>query len=231
MAIASSVLLLRDRGQITTNATGSATGGNINLNTPLIVGLGNSDIVARATQGAGGKISIDTSGLFGIAYRPALTPESDINASSDSGIDGTVAISSPKVDPENSLVELPSSLVDSSDEFTAGCGAGQGQFVATGRGGLPISPASTINATHPWQDLRPVASGSTQISAQTSSQPLSQPPQAAAQLPQPNTASAPEKGPPIQEATAWSLNDANEVVFLAEGTPPSPQQQATCARL
>jgi filamentous hemagglutinin family protein len=219
VAIASSILLLRDRSQITTNATGRATGGNISLHTPLIVGLGNSDIVARATQGAGGKISIDTSGLFGIAYRPTLTAESDINASSDSGIDGTVAISNPNVDPQNSLVELPSSLVDSADELTAGCGAGQGQFVASGRGGLPISPASAVNENHPWQDLRLVASGSTQTSSQT--------PQ------QPNTASAPETEPPLQEAAAWSRNDSNEVVLLAAATntSPSPQQQATCASL
>ncbi len=234
VAIASSVLLLRDRSQITTNATGRATGGNISLNTPLIVGLGDSDIVARAVQGAGGKISINTAGLFGIASRPILTDESDINASSDSGIDGTVAIISPNLDPQNSLVELPANLADSTDELTAGCGAGQSQFVATGRGGLPPSPVNALNESRPWQDLRPIASQSAQLSAQRSAQTSNQASNQASNqtaAPQPNTASTPETAPPLQEAVAWNLNNAHEVVLLAAASShsPSPQQQATCA--
>jgi large exoprotein involved in heme utilization and adhesion len=73
---------MRHGSQITTNARGQASGGNINLNTDLILGLENSDIVARAEQGTGGRIAIDIQGLIGIKPRSELTDDSDINASS-----------------------------------------------------------------------------------------------------------------------------------------------------
>lgn len=207
--IATPILLLRDHSQITTNATGSATGGNISLNAPIIIGTGNSDIVARATQGAGGNINIQSSGLFGIAPRPQLTPSSDINASSELGFDGTVAISTPSIDPNSGLVELPSNLADSTNELSAGCSASQNNFTASGRGGLPENPLRTLANNRPWQDFRPI---------QTSTQALVPIPTEVKRSPvQAQTVSTDQ----IAEATTWHRNSANEVILASAIAAPN----------
>ena len=205
------VLLLRDRSQITTNATGEATGGNITLNTPIVVGLGNSDIVAKATQGAGGNINIESSGLFGIAPRPQLTLGNDINASSDVGLNGTVVISTPSIDPDSGLVELPSDTADSTNELSAGCSASQNTFTASGRGGLPDNPSGTLQSNRPWQDSRPI-----QIS--TEDEPL------------PTTHAQVVSADQIVEAAVWRVNSDDEVVLSRAIAQPTPQQQTTCMR-
>lgn len=46
-------LLMRDGSKITATAGGTANGGNILINSPIILGLENSDIVANAVQGRG----------------------------------------------------------------------------------------------------------------------------------------------------------------------------------
>lgn len=69
-------LSLRDTAQLSASSQGTEAAG----------GLDNSDIVARATQGEGGRINIESSALFGIAPRLELTSNSDINASSDLGV-------------------------------------------------------------------------------------------------------------------------------------------------
>ena len=204
IAIASPLLLLSDNSTITTNAIGTATGGSINLDTQFIVGSDNSDIVARATQGAGGQINISSTGLIGIAARPDLTPKSDINASSDLGVDGTIAINTPNIDPDSGVVELPSNLVDSSDQLTAGCSAEQNNFVASGRGGLPISPNYSAALTRPWRDTRFVEISavpvfSTEVTPEVSSENGTQ--------------------VEIEEALGWQHNAQNEVVLLASSTP------------
>lgn len=218
VAITTPVLLLRDGAQVSTNATETATGGNIVLNTPLIVGLGNSDIVARASQGAGGNIDIRSSGLFGIAPRPTLTNGNDINASSDLGLDGTVAISSPSVDPDNGLVELPTVLADADNELTAGCSVGQNQFIATGRGGLPINPAQAVSSNSLWRDLRPVADAISSPDNQVLGQAGS-----ARQL------ATVEENLNIQpvEASTWHRSESDEVVLLAASSV-NFEQGATC---
>ncbi|MEM1395030.1 MAG: filamentous hemagglutinin, partial [Cyanobacteria bacterium P01_H01_bin.150] len=106
-------LILRGQGLISAEAGGTGNGGNIDINSPVIVGVENSDIIANALQGNGGNIEINTQGLFGLNFRDNLTAESDITASSQFGVNGTVEINNPSVDPSSSLVELPSDVVDS----------------------------------------------------------------------------------------------------------------------
>ncbi|NET97435.1 helix-turn-helix domain-containing protein, partial [Okeania sp. SIO1H2] len=55
---------------ISTNATGEATGGNININTENLVALENSDISANAQAAFGGTINITAAGIFGTEFRP-----------------------------------------------------------------------------------------------------------------------------------------------------------------
>ncbi len=76
-------------------------------------------------------------------------------------LSGNVQINTPDVDPTSGLVELPINLVDASSQIDNACTPGtrqfQNTFVATGRGGLPISPteplqdSSTLSA---WVRLR-----------------------------------------------------------------------------
>ncbi|MBI4780868.1 MAG: filamentous hemagglutinin N-terminal domain-containing protein [Oscillatoriophycideae cyanobacterium NC_groundwater_1537_Pr4_S-0.65um_50_18] len=149
------VLLLRHRSTITTNATGQASGGNISITSPFLIGLENSDIVAQAQAGAGGNINISANSVLGIAPRASLTPESDINASSQLGLNGSVSISNPDVKPDSGLVELPEGVVDSSQQIAQTCAATQAsRFVATGRGGIPENPTQGLGSDRSWNDIR-----------------------------------------------------------------------------
>ena len=215
--IASPILLLRDLSQITTNATGNATGGNIALDTDLIIATGNSDIVARATQGVGGNIDIASSGLFGIVPRPELTSSNDINASSELGVNGTVAINNPRVDPDSGLTELPANPTDSSDQLTAGCSDSLNNFVASGRGGLPQNPLRMLVSNRPWQDTRAIAPSS--IVNHGNLQLLE------------NSVenSQVESEASISEAMTWNRNSNNEVVLAASTASIYSQQPTTCA--
>ncbi|WP_103668501.1 S-layer family protein [Pseudanabaena sp. BC1403] len=199
ISIDSDVLLLRHGSQINTNATGNATGGNININSAFIVAVlsENSDITANAVQGAGGKINITTQGLFGLKFRPQLTSESDITASSQFGLSGTVNISNLAFTPTAGLIELPSNIDDPSQRIVQGCRTyGNSRFVATGRGGLPDDPSNRRNSSHPWTDIRDPSAFRN--------------PNALATTPQSENAKT-----PIVEATGWQLNAKGEVDIYA----------------
>jgi filamentous hemagglutinin family protein len=148
-------LILRNQSLISAESLGTGNGGNININSPVIAGLENSDIIANAVQGNGGNININTSGLFGLQFRDQLTTDSDITASSQFGVNGTVEINNPAIDPSSSLAQLPTDVVDSSKEVASGCSANQGNsFTVVGKGGLAPNPADTITNVSLWNDLR-----------------------------------------------------------------------------
>ena len=170
---ASNNLILRNGSLITTNATGTSSGGNISISAPVIVGLENSDIVANAIQGRGGNIQITTESLFGLKYRSQLTPENDITASSKFGINGTVQVKSLGLDPSSGLVKLNSDIVDSSRSISKGCAANQGNsFIITGRGGIPQNPIKDIKRDRPWSDMRTVMASSTNSPVAIITQPI-----------------------------------------------------------
>jgi filamentous hemagglutinin family protein len=199
-------LLLRDRSQIFASAGNASDSGNITLNTPILLGLGNSDIVANALQGRGGKIAIQTQGLLGLKYRDRLTPENDITASSEFGLNGTVDVNTIGVDPSSGLATLPIDIIDPNQKIAAGCASSQvGSFVITGRGGSPTNPAQTINVDRPWQDLRDRPS--TAIGAAN------------------NTTV-----PSLTEATTWQLNAQQQPELIADRPVAAPPISATCAK-
>ncbi|MEH2425461.1 MAG: filamentous hemagglutinin N-terminal domain-containing protein [Nostoc sp.] len=165
----SDLLLLRRNSEISTNA-GTAekggNGGNININSRFIVAVPNenSDISANAFSGKGGRVDIESDGLFGIVPQKSPTEKSDITASSQLGVSGEVIINTPDVDPSRGLIQLPSNLVDVSQQITQGCTPRRGQnanrFIATGRGGLPQSPNEPLRGRAVitgWVDLPPQA--------------------------------------------------------------------------
>jgi large exoprotein involved in heme utilization and adhesion len=201
------LLLLRQGSQIITSATGTSTGGNITINAPVIVGLENSDIVANAVEGRGGNIQITTQGIIGLQYRDRLTPENDITASSEFGVNGTVEVNNVGVDPNSGLVELSTTLIDSNQHVAAACSGTEGNsFVITGRGGIPQNPTQEVSHNRSWNDMRDLSAFHKSAIAPGSTQ----------------TAT-------LVEATAWYRHPQTGKVELVAAHPTSSTPSATCA--
>lgn len=147
----SDLLWLRNASLVSATAGNNGNGGNIDLSASFILAFAteNSDITANAFKGRGGNITITTQGIFGLEYRPQLTPLSDITASSQYGINGTVTINTPGVDPSKGLGKLPIDVTDSSKLLAQRCAAdnADSKFFITGRGGLPPNPSDAIYRT------------------------------------------------------------------------------------
>jgi filamentous hemagglutinin family protein len=156
-------ILMRNQSLINARALNNGNGGNINIDTNFVVAVDkeNSDIIANAFQGSGGRINIKAESIFGITPRDELTARSDINASSELGVDGIIDINTPDVDPSRGLIALPTNLVDASQQIAQSCRTGgvttsgkKSEFVITGRGGLPPNPSEPISSDAVWQDLQ-----------------------------------------------------------------------------
>ncbi len=151
------LLMLRHNSLISTNAGNAGNGGDIKINAGFVIGVTgeNSDITANAFKGRGGSIDITTQGLFGLQFRPQITPESDITASSDFGINGNVQVNTIGVDPNSGLVTLPVEPIDPSQKIATGCGSAQNSsFIVTGRGGTASDPSQIVTSARTWSDLR-----------------------------------------------------------------------------
>ncbi|HIK07413.1 MAG TPA: S-layer family protein [Trichormus sp. M33_DOE_039] len=201
-------LLMRHGSFINAEAGGTGNSGNIIINSPIIVGLENSDIIANAVNGKGGNIEITTQGILGLKYRSQLTPDSDITASSQFGVNGTVEVHTIGVDPNSGLVELPVNVADPSQQIATGCSDQNGSsFVATGRGGIPQNPTQDIRSDRSWSDTR-------DISAFSKKQP------AQAQIPQ-----SPET---LVQANFWRRNAQGKIELIAAKSPVNLQSSLTC---
>jgi filamentous hemagglutinin family protein len=195
------LLLLRDGSLISARAGDSANGGNITINAAngfvVAVLKENSDIIASANRGNGGRIDITAQAIFGLQVSDRLSPFSDINASSEFGISGVISINTLNVDPSQGLVELPTNLVDASRVVAVGCAPdvasqpNRGEFYQTGRGGIAPSPIASVGSSDILEDL--------------------QPPQSWMAITQPN--------PKIIEAQAIEINDRGEILLVAAPTP------------
>jgi large exoprotein involved in heme utilization and adhesion len=199
-----SLTILRRGSGIQTNAEGDFPGGNIILNTTLLVASENSDITANATNSSGGRVQITTQGIFGTEFRNELTPKSDITATSELGREfrGVVAIISPDVNPTSGLTDLPQSPVDVSRLLGTGCSPqNMSSFTVTGRGGLPPSPTDLLDRTRVLPDLGPELDISDPEGASDSG------------------ASVDRPLIPLAEATGWvRQSDGAVVLVMAEGT-------------
>ena len=104
--------------EITTSVNAEAgNGGNIALKSEFII-LNRSHIFARAVSGNGGNIGITTTGIYNLSSEPL---EQVINASSQFGVNGVVAISSPDQDVTENLVILPTTFFDASQLLNTKC--------------------------------------------------------------------------------------------------------------
>lgn len=137
ISLKSQNIIFRRNSKITTNATGTATGSNINIDTDVLAILENSEIVAQAVEGRGGNINITTQGLF-------QSPGTLIDASAELGIDGVITIDTPDIDPSQQITELPEGIIDTDNLVATSClvpsSRNRGRFVVTGSGGLANTP-------------------------------------------------------------------------------------------
>jgi filamentous hemagglutinin family protein len=191
---------LRQGSDITTNATGTATGGNINIDTETLAALENSDITANAVESFGGRVTIAAEGIFGTEFRDFTTPDNDITASSQLGpqFSGTVEIFTPEVDPAAGLIELQTNIVDVAQLLGQDpCKQGEeSSFTVTGRGGIPPNPASLLvppSVLVEWGDRTQIESRIENVSH----------------------SSIPEASEAIIEATGWAMNENGNIQLVA----------------
>jgi filamentous hemagglutinin family protein len=214
-------LLLRNNSRISTNAgtvQAGGDGGNITINTPFIIAVPNedSDILANAFSGRGGRVNITANGVYGIQFRSQPTLQSDITASSTLGVAGVVEIITPDIDPTRGLNALPAVVVNSPGLAASNCNAFIGkkgsEFTITGRGGLPLSPDDFLSGDVVWSDTR--------VSAMTTQR----------QNLNTTTAKFVDRSPvAIAPATGWIFNNKGEVTLISQVSDAVPQDFGTCA--
>ncbi|EKV02127.1 filamentous hemagglutinin family N-terminal domain protein [Leptolyngbya sp. PCC 7375] len=201
-------LILRGDSLISAEAFNDANGGNVNITTPFIIALSpdgpnGNDIQAIARQGNGGRIAIQANTLFGIEENKATLGNrtNDIDASSEAGIDGEVIIETLQVDPDEGIDPLPSGIA--APEINQGCQAGSnGQFIATGQGGLPSNPYEPLSSDGIQEDIYPAG--------QTIPQPVS--------TQQTNTTDT------LIEAQGWNRDEQGNIVLLTT----TPDTHSSC---
>jgi filamentous hemagglutinin family protein len=129
------------RSDVTTSV-GGGLGGDIGVDPKNMV-MNESRIIARAGGGTGGNIRI-------VAGRLVSDYSSTVDASSDTGIDGTVEIESPEVDLNEQLEALPSDYADTAGLLRSSCAArtsaGPGSFVVHRRARASAPPDAPLDA-------------------------------------------------------------------------------------
>ncbi|MEM1256353.1 MAG: hypothetical protein AAGI69_28280, partial [Cyanobacteria bacterium P01_H01_bin.21] len=165
------LLFMQNGSRISAEAFGEAAGGNVFINDDTVFDSNNNvvrnntlsptgfilatqednDIIAKAEENRGGNIRINAYGIFGLEERDPLTDLSDINASSEIGLDGEIVLNTLNIDPTRGLGELPLEIVDASDLVAEGCVGSdrsgvdqQGEFRRTGRGGISPNPTGVL---------------------------------------------------------------------------------------
>lgn len=213
----SDILQLQNQSRISATAGRNGEigdGGNINIFAQFIVAnpFDNNDITANAFTGTGGNISIQTEAIFGFQVVDDLTPFSDISASSQLGLSGTVSIDTPETDPTEGLVDLPTAVVDPSGLVSQACIGHSGElaseiseFTVTGRGGVPTNPTETLRQDSTLTEW--IAHEGQNTSATKPSSRVEK-------------SKATDSPHPIIEAQGWKTNKKGQLILTAEPQPP-----------
>jgi filamentous hemagglutinin family protein len=239
------ILRLEKGSLISAEAFNAANAGNISINAPngFIIAFPNenSDITANAFTGAGGRVDIKATGIFGIeprsrndlinrlgsSNRTELNPQrlesNDITAISQDNpsLEGQVSITTPDVDPSQGISEFPVSPINLSNLTDSSCAAfgpnSPNQFIITGRGGLPPSPNDPLTPDALWTDDRMVIIPNQDLKPQKKQESRKK-----------TTTPASEMIP----ATGWVFNDKGEVMLVASNSNSLPYGLASipCAR-
>lgn len=163
---ASNLFLRNGNGSLINTNAANTDGGNIFIDTDTLIAQDNSDITANAQQGLGGRVEITAEGIFGIQARERQTPNSDITATSQLGVEfsGDIILNTPDVDPTTGVIELPTTPIDAAALIAQtpcalqdGRIAGGSSFTITGRGGLPPSADDPMFNTTRVVDWEPIA--------------------------------------------------------------------------
>ena len=211
----SDVWLMGNESLVSATAFDTANGGNINIDTQFLVALPpqgskGSDIIANADRGNGGRINITTQGIFGIEFRDELTPGNDITASSDFGLDGEFILTQPDIDPSRGLAELPTDVVDGTQQIDRRCTPGRAaqgsSFTVTGRGGLPPNPTDPLTGEAIIADWVTLNSEENTDSVTPEANPTSVAPK------------------PVVEAQSWTYSPHGQVVLVAQAPTVTPQR-------
>lgn len=117
--------------------------GTLTINAGAVALVENSRITAAAVEGEGGKIQ----GNIGAVFQ---TPDSEITARSEQGQQGVVAIRTVDINPTQGFVRLPEGVDNPAERIALVCsadrGQSQGEFIITGRGGLPPNPSEPLTS-------------------------------------------------------------------------------------
>jgi filamentous hemagglutinin family protein len=204
----SNLILLRNGSTISANAFGSATGGNITINTALLVAIPteNSDITATSLNNFGGRVIIADRGVvIGFQFVDRLTPRSDITASSALGsqFNGLVAGRTfDKLVNDNDLTDR------NKPQIVAACDRlRDNEFIITGRGGVPSDATKVISSQAIWRDLRLSEIPSTPLNPTAQTEPnlvYTQPTRTVAIQPIPQI-----------EAQSWEIDGKGRLKLLA----------------
>jgi filamentous hemagglutinin family protein len=206
-------LQMRHNSVISAEARGDQRGGNIIINAGAIAAVPeeNSDITASAPQGTGGRITINTQGIFGFKVTQEPTPtSSDITAfGKNPEFNGIVQTNTPEINVQGALNQLNGNFITTEQAIASSCFARrnveQGTFTVTGTGGLPTTPYDAIGGRYAVTQVQGLPNSARQ---QTSS-------------PTPNPPSPPTQswklGDPIQEAQGMSITPDGRIIV---GTNP-----------
>ena len=167
-------ITLRNNSFISARALEDANGGNLNINARFIIAFPSSgngnDIIATAERGNGGNINLNARQIFNLQEGNAIDSEgnfipnnsNDIDASSQTaGLDGTVAITNPDVDPLRGATELPANPVSGETIVKDVCSAGDSSvkgnsLIIQGKGGVLPLPTDPFSAEALLTDEQPI---------------------------------------------------------------------------
>ena len=131
------------------------TGGKIDID-PQYVVIQNSQILAKAADGTGGRIAIEAEQAV------LIDPSSRLDATSSQGVSGQVLIQSPIQQLAGAIAPLPQAFAVAAHLYGQRCAAQKGghfsNFVQRARDGIPPQPGDLIASPLVWE-----AEGSTPL--------------------------------------------------------------------
>jgi filamentous hemagglutinin family protein len=147
------LIRLSNNSLISAEAGANASGGNITIDAELILAFPNqnNNITANAEAGRGGNIEIFSENILGIAERALNPVTNDINASSQSGVDGSVSIKTPDSNAFRETTELVENTVTPEIVTANACDVSGdrgavGILVVKGRSGVSPIPTEPLNS-------------------------------------------------------------------------------------
>ncbi|OCQ89584.1 hypothetical protein BCD67_13400 [Oscillatoriales cyanobacterium USR001] len=146
LKVETGALIVRNQAEVAVNIPGNQNAGTVTINADAVALVENSQITAAAAPNTGGKAGT-VQGNSRIIFD---TPDSKIDVSSPQGQQGVVAIRTAGINPTQGFVRLPEGVDNQEAQIALVCsadtGQSQGEFIITGRGGLPPSPSEPLTS-------------------------------------------------------------------------------------